>query len=681
MKHNFLALFIILIHSSLLAQDLDLSWVNNFGGTNSDLGRSILTDSERNLFITGSFQDSVDFDPSQDEYNLVSSGGYDAFVQKLDENGDLVWVNSTKGTSDENGNSISIDEDGNIYSIGTFEDTLKYLIGSDTNKLISKGHMDIFIQKLDIDGNIEWVKSLGGSSYEVSYSISNDVFGDVIITGYFGDTVDFDLGDSVYNLISYGYNDAFILKLSNEGEFIWAKSYGGLDNTIAETHLSDINGNIYVAGYYLDSVDFDPGLGVYNLESNGSTDIYIQKLDSNGDFIWAKSFGGPSTEYTLAVGMDLYGSIYVTGAYKDTVDFDPGDGIYQLNSNGSSDAFLLKLDENGLFVWAKSIGGAEIDMSYGVSIDISGNIYMTGSFKGAADFDPSDSTFYLTSNGLEDIFIQKYDLNGNLHWTESIGGPDMDRGISIVSDNWGNVSLGGYFRATVDFDLSTEIDDITSYGATDYYVVKYKQCPITGLEIISSCEPYTWSNGITYTESNNSAIDTLVNYEGCDSIVSLDLYIESIDLDLTINDPTIVANLEGVEYQWLDCDNDYMVIDGETSQSFTALSNGNYAVEITQNGCTDTSACITISSTAIQDSERFKSIKVFPNPSNGKFNIELSGLSKISIKVISMSGQLIYIKENITTQDFEFELNTDSGIYILELNSAGNSEKIKLIVN
>lgn len=172
-------------------------------------------------------------------------------------------------------------------------------------------------------------------------------------------------------------------------------------------------------------------------------------------------------------------------------------------------------------------------------------------------------------------------------------------------------------------------------------------------------------------------MDTLTTaMTGCDSIVSTDLSIT--DNSVTVTDPMLTANAIGVGYQWLDCSNGNTPIDGATSQTFTPNSNGDYAVEITDNGCTDTSACVTIATVGLDGNSLFN-VSIYPNPTNGEVNVNLGNLNDVTISVYTMDGQLVFNMQNINDSNFKFELNETKGIYIIEVSVEGLKKQFKLV--
>jgi hypothetical protein len=170
---------------------------------------------------------------------------------------------------------------------------------------------------------------------------------------------------------------------------------------------------------------------------------------------------------------DPWGNILITGYFFGTADFNPGSGTYAMTSLGVNDAYILKLDPTGSFVWAKQLGGTSNDAGYGIESDNAGNVYVTGFCRATADFDPGTGTSYLTSNGLNDGFVFKADSDGNLLWVSQTGGPGVDYGASLALDAAGNIYTVGKFESTVDFNPNGNgISELTNLGLPDLFVQK-----------------------------------------------------------------------------------------------------------------------------------------------------------------------------------------------------------------
>ena len=551
-RKSFLSLLLFFSIPIYAQQGMGLEWAKSMRGTGtgSGGGYSITTDATGNVYTTGYFKYTVDFDPGVGTFNLTSAGYEDIFIQKLDSNGNLLWAISMEGTDSDYGNSITTDTLGNVYTTGCFRDTVDFDPGAGTFNLTSVGYKDIFIQKLDADGNLLWAVSMGGIATDIGHSIITDVAGNVYTTGGFNWTVDFDPGADTHNLTSTGYYDIFIQKLDPNGNLIWARSMGGTSSDYGYSITTDALGNVYTIGTFRDIVDFDPGAGTFNLTSAGYRDIFIQKLDPNGNLLWARSIGGAGDHEGLSITTDALGNVYTTGCFYGTADFDPGGSTYNLSSVGNTDIFIQKLDPNGNLLWAKSMGGIDGDQGNSISTDALGNVYTTGYFFLTADFDPGAGTFNLTSAGYKDIFIQKLDPNGNLLWARSMGGESGiigdDEGGSITTDALGNVYTTGYFRGIVDFDPGVGTLYLITAGSYDIFIQKLKPCVDNySTDTWTACESYTWINGITYTSSNDTATNTLINSGGCDSVVTLNLTIYNSS---TGTDPHTACD----SYTWID---------------------------------------------------------------------------------------------------------------------------------
>lgn len=363
--------------------------------------------------------------------------------------------------------SIAIDASGNSYVTGKFSGTVDFDPGPTVNNLTSVGSgsandHDIFISKLDPQGNFVWTKSIGatgvGSGGDEGKAITVDASGNIIISGTFQGTVDFDPGTGVNNLVSNGGKDIFILKMDASGNFIWVKSIGGTTNVDELSALSlDATGNIYITGSFQSSVDFDPGFGSFSLTALAD-DIFMLKLDAAGNFQWVKQIGGAGGDRGYDIAIDASGNIVLIGLFNGTVDFDPSSVVYNLTASATDNMFVTKFDASGGFLWAKHFSGLSAANNIGaVSIDLSGNIYTTGSFTGTVDFDPSSAVLNLSStDASSDIFISKLDASGNFVWAKKIGEKATDISYAIKVDA-GGVYVSGRFTNNADFDPGTNV--------------------------------------------------------------------------------------------------------------------------------------------------------------------------------------------------------------------------------
>jgi triacylglycerol esterase/lipase EstA (alpha/beta hydrolase family) len=469
------AILFVLASLNTTAQSPSFQWAKKIGGTNNDVPTSSVVDANGNVYTTGFFEGTADFDPGSGTYNLTSVGSLDIYVSKLDASGNFIWAKRIGGVDDDYASVIVVDANGNVYTTGYFVGTCNFDPGSGTYNLTSFGIADIFVSKLDASGNFVWAKQIGGTDDDQATSLVIDNSGNVYTTGGFKGTADFDPGPGVFSMTSVGMQTIFISKLDAAGNFIWAKQFGGASGTTLGISIDlDIVGNVYTTGRLNGTADFDPGPGVYNLISVGigTEDIFVSKLDASGNFVWAKLIGGVDDEYSNSMVVDINGNVYTTGYFNGMVDFDPGSGTYNLTSAGSLDIFVSKLDASGNFISAKRMGGANDDYPSSIKVDAIGNVYITGYFNGTADFDPGSGIYNLTSIGSSDIFVSKLNISGNFLWAKQMGGQSDDSGNAIAVDAIGNIYITGAFYGTADFDPGSGTYNLTSAGSSDIFVVK-----------------------------------------------------------------------------------------------------------------------------------------------------------------------------------------------------------------
>jgi len=476
---------LLLISSASYAAAQNFTWAKNIGGAGNEEPTSIKTDSAGNIYITGWFSGTVDFDPGPGVYTLSSAGGNDVFVVKLSAAGNLLWARCVGGTSTDIGFSIAIDRLGNSYVTGSFQGSVDFDPGAGTFILIPPpGYSGAYLLKLDTSGNFAWAQHIAGTGYDIAIDSANSVYW----TGHFNGTVDFDADPSVvFNLTSSGSSDMFISKITGAGNFVWAKQFIGGGVGFSFSINLDKNKNVYTTGFFGGTCDFDPGPGLFNLSSNGaSDDIFISKLDSLGNFVWAKKIGGAAGERGNNVEVDVDGNLYVTGRFYGSVDLDPGPGTATFNSGP---IFLLKLDVFGNYKWAKSFDGRYLDGGDYMSLDDHKNAYLTGYFQGTVTFDSSVASSTRTSNGGYDCYVVRFDSSGNLNWVTSFGGStgtnngDVGRSVAVGSDY--RVYTTGSFIATADFDPGTPVFNLTSNGTSDIFLQKIDQCGVAGSPVIA----------------------------------------------------------------------------------------------------------------------------------------------------------------------------------------------------
>jgi len=375
---------------------------------------------------------------------------------------DWAWAKSAEGNGYDWVNGIVTDAIGNVYITGYFDGTT-ITFGNTILTNANEGRSDIFIVKYAPNGNVIWAKRAGGNENDRSNNITTDEEGNVYLTGYFGSST---LTFGTTTLTNTGGTDIFIVKYTATGDVVWAKSADGgyCDEGIGIT--TDEAENVYLTGYFdSNSITFG-NITLNNLGNNNTHDIFIAKYNSNGNVIWAKSFGGNSADYGTSITTDNTGNIYFIGNFSSsTITI----GNTTLTQVGGGDIFFVKCDINGNVIWAKSFGGSNYDGGISIITDEIGSVYFTGSFMSSTVI--FDTTTLTNINaGYYDIFIAKYNPNGNMIWAKSAGGGDNDVSNSISTDKVGNVYLTGDFSfSNITFGDIT----LTNAGYDDIFITEY----------------------------------------------------------------------------------------------------------------------------------------------------------------------------------------------------------------
>ncbi len=456
----------------------EFSWATDNNGTSSGAseGKTIITDSDGNVYCAGVFSGTIDFDPGPGVFEFTSLGDDDIYISKQDEAGNFTWAKQIGAVGDQICTAMKMDGLGNLFFTGHYEYNVDFDPGVGVDILSGNFSSNIFILKLDSSGNYIWAKPLSGNGTHYGYDLCLDDSANIFLTGSFYLAMDTDPNPpQSNNLYSNGGYDIFICKFDSSGAYQWAQNYGHTNSFVSMDAGNSIQvdsmGYIYITGKFEHTVDFDFGPADYFLTSVGNSDLFILKLDIQGNFVWAKSLEGSSTNRATSIEVDNQGNVIVSGGYGQTCDFNPDTTeVYELTSIGQHDAFVLKLNSFGDYIWAASMGGSSAD-GINISLDNTGNIYGTGFFTYTADFYPGLGTYPFTSNGYLDCFVLKLDSLGNLAWVKSFGGSAYDRGNSIHVNNAGSVFVTGSFASNVDFDPGPGVFTLSTSGYEKAFVL------------------------------------------------------------------------------------------------------------------------------------------------------------------------------------------------------------------
>jgi hypothetical protein len=544
---------------NVMSQQMPLEWAYGMPGAGGDAGKDIVTDANGNVILISDFNGTVDFEPGAGVTNLTSAGGQECAIAKYDSDGNLIWAVKVGGTGNDAINSVDVDNAGNIYAAGTFQNTVDFDPGAGTANLTSNGAADTYILMLDPNGIFGWVKRIGGTADDATASIDVDNSGNILASGFFRNTVDFDPNAGTVNTTSNGSADVFVLKLNSSGNYVWHYALGSTTDDDARGVRTDASGNVYVTGFFTFTVDFDFSASTQNLISNtGSSDIFVLKISSSGAYVNAVQVGGTGFDSGRSINVDSQGDILITGMFSSTTDFDPGVGTNNKISGGGFDIFVLKLDNTLNHVWASTASASADDEGHSIETDDFDNVFIAGFFRTTADFDPGAGTQNVTVSGggsFADQFYWKLDSDGNYLSADKAGAGGNDHSFAFYPSG-NHVYITGYLQGTSNYDFEGGTTNLTSAGSGDIYLAKYYNCnPIHVNDVIVSCGPITWIDGNTYSVDNNTATHTLTSINGCDSTVHLNLMIKSI------NDQTVTPSISTI------CDDADVTVDLGSSQA------------------------------------------------------------------------------------------------------------------
>jgi uncharacterized protein (DUF2249 family) len=448
----------------------DFLWVKGIGGTGY-VNCSAVVIGGNFIYMAGKYTNTIDFDPSANNSNLTSANGSfeAAFMAKYDLNGTHISSKSIDGETDLKFTSIIFSNNQLLVS-GNFSGAVDFDPSTNALNLSSNGLTDIFIAKYSTLFIPQWAFTIGGVDNDTCFSSTVNSSGELIITGGYLDSVDFDPSTATNILLnpSRSVFNTYIAKYSTSGGLIWAKDIQAKVTGSSSTPIivSDASNNLIVAGVFNLTSDFDPSAATASLTPSGS---FVAKYDTNGNYLWAKKLTSTTNKGIIYDGATTNVTVFGTFTSSTTSDFDPGTAVYTLDTTTGTNYFA-SYDTNGNFVYAKNIQPTITNI---INIDFEG-IYLTGDFVGSADFDPSTefSTQYsLSTNG----FIGKYDTTGTFVYVKAIGGnkPGNYTGNIISTDGVGNIYRAGTLSATTDLDPSSNTFNVSSLSSPGIFISKY----------------------------------------------------------------------------------------------------------------------------------------------------------------------------------------------------------------
>lgn len=477
------------------------------GNTGIDKIQSMAIGPNEEVYISGSFEGTVDFDPDTGTTSLTSTSFLDYFLASYTSSGELRFVLQTSGL---NAREMVTDDQGNLYCIGTYTDiNVDADPGPGTATLPNFGGSDIFVNSFDENGAYRWAVGYGGAGPEDGVSIAIDWNGDVLAAGMYFLSMTMNVGGTDTTLNNAGGSDVVLCRFaSNNGTIKQVNSIGGSGFEELPLILPslDSNGSLALIFGFQDSLTVDvANQGQQTLSSNGDTDIafltFANQDSSSGDTALmikhAWNIGGAERDIPTHAAKDFRGNLYLAGTFRDNMDADPGTGTKTLSSKGENDIFYTSYTSAGEFRTGLGMGGVNFDQAgtillrYDPDTPSVREVMVSGSFDGSIEIGSESigSSITLTGTGFIDIFHARYDSLAKLLDVDQFGGTEADSEPIFKVVDYGTVQIGSYYfsgnsSGGIDFSTSVGIQDScstpmnhTSQGSFDAFLVKL---PFTG---------------------------------------------------------------------------------------------------------------------------------------------------------------------------------------------------------
>ncbi|MFN4235400.1 MAG: SBBP repeat-containing protein [Bacteroidia bacterium] len=443
------------------------------GGSNLDEANGIEVDGNGNAYITGDTY-STEYDILPGAFQYTIAGWVDVFITKLNTLGNaLIYSTYIGGNGDDIGYDVKVDGNGNTFITGITSSTNYDITTGAYQTTNDGGDYDVFVTKINSNGSsLLYSTYLGGSDLDVGLNIAIDATGSAYVTGYTYSN-NFDITAGAFQTSMAGFSDAFVTKLNSTGNALVYSTYiGGSDYEFSYGLIIDNTGNTYIVGQTL-STDFDITLGAFQTIYGGNCDVFVTKLNSNGNSLeYSTYIGGSDEDFGYSIALDNNGNTYITG-YTWSTDFDITTGAFQNSNQGSCDAFITKLNFNGSSLeYSTYLGGGDWDFGKAITIDGNGNIYITG-WTQSINFDTTPGAFQtIYGGGTYDVFVTKFNPSGSgLIYSTYLGGNDIEFVSDIDIDANGNAYLTGYTSST-NFDITSGAFQTNFEGFYDVFVTK-----------------------------------------------------------------------------------------------------------------------------------------------------------------------------------------------------------------
>lgn len=637
-------------NQELIIDPVTRLWGTYYGGSGNDYGLSCNIDASGNVYMSGYTNSSGTAIATGGAHQALLSGFEDAFIVKFNSNGVRQWGTYYGDGPNDRGYSCNMDASGNVYLAGYTQSNGGTFIASPGShqNTYGGGTYDAFLVKFNSSGVRQWGTYYGGSGNDFGQSCNIDASGNVYLAGY----TQSNGGTSIatpgthQDVYGGGTHDAFIVKFNSSGVRQWGTYYGGSGEEQAYSCNTDALGNVYLAGWSDSNVGTVIATsGSHQSTIGGNRDAFLVKFNGGGVRQWGTYYGGSGNDFGQSCSIDFSGNVYLAGhTTSGTGTAIATLGSHQATYGGVRDAFLVKFNSSGARQWGTYYGGTSSDQALSCDTDVSGNVYLAGySSSSGGTVIATSGSYQITSGGLNDVFLVKFNTIGVRQWGTYYGGTGDDLIGSCATDGSGNVYLVGY----TDTNTGTVIANPGSHqnifggGTSDAFLVKLTDCV--------NLNPVATSNS-------------------------------SVCVGAVINLGVTITGVAAPTYSWAGPNSFSSSIQNPSIANASLVNTGVYTVTVDNNGCKQTSITNVIVSmcTNINELENTNILIIYPNPGKGVFNVVLNQ-DNAAIEVVNTLGKVI-VSEKLNSKTHQLNIsNQASGIYFIKTIVDNETKIVKIV--
>ncbi|MEZ4685911.1 MAG: T9SS type A sorting domain-containing protein [Bacteroidia bacterium] len=700
-----------------------LLWLHNLGSRGFEYGNSIAYDPAGYIYITGMFEDSMDCDFGPGNAFIVPQNDLAGYLIKYDTTGLYQWNYVFDGSGTDIGLHVAVDNRANVIVSGEFDGIVDFDPGAGVSSLDGDDGR-IFIVKLDSAGLFRWAGQLDVFLADLQV----DRFSQIYLTGgFFSGNTDLDPGPGTRFYFNNTGRDGFFIKLDEQGNLLTVKTISGNGSAYPARIAIDSAGSVYWAGGFSQGVFFDSIF--VSSTVTGRSDIFLMKYDSAGFFQWYKTYNGISYKWVNGFALDQFGSMYISGVIYGDVDLNPGNGSFRPNQNNPDGRgqFLSKLDNQGNLKWNHYI---ELDSTKSFSfnqieIDNQNRLKTIGKvWQGLVDLDPDTATsqlFYeadLVLQQFSQCFIdsviadsgcisyryrgETFGQSGQYKRLYTDFQPNCDARIrldisifpeysgindtAVVCPGASFVLPNGVVFNNVQSPFSAAVTLVSQAGCDSIVDYQINLAPDhNDFQSFDLCygSSYTFPDGTLLSNITNDTSylsQLLTSSNSCDSNITTLLNVIDVDNDLLVNGNTLIAAASNASYQWLNCSNGYAPIAGATDSIFVVFNNGSYAVEVSQQGCRDTSVCYTVLTVANEELAK-NGLRLYPNPAENGCWVEANAvMPELRARIFDLRGRLLLERKAFNSKKLTLDLRSlGAGVYVVELSDGISRQSLRLM--